>query len=100
MADGVERVHGYLAASVSDTSSEKQFGIEASTGPNFVGAQVKAPYSGTVARIKFSIEEFGNISSEVEFDPDSVGIDEVLAWSRAIWEGAATKGFPNNGWKY
>ncbi len=100
MADGVERVYGYLAESVRETSSERRLGVEAATGPDFAAGQVIAHYAGTVARIKFSVKDFGHISSEIEFNPDSVGMDEVLAWAKAIWDGASTKGFPDSGWKH
>ena len=103
MADGVARVHGSLSSAVFQTHPGSSFAVEASTGPDSVEGNVwKEGEEGRLSlfNVTFVVEPGGTIRLEADFDRDFVQIDDVIAWEKAVWDGAASKGFPAKGWKY
>ena len=102
MADGVERVFGYLQEAVQQTHSGSPFGVTASTGPNYASGEVTGCVEGEeiTASIKFSVQDDESIRSEMHFNPNMVEVVDITVWARAVWDGAASKGFPTEGWKH
>ncbi len=106
MADGVERIHGYLADAVTQTHFHSLYGVQASSSPHEAGGQISTGETvdgelvPDVADIRFSVDEDSGIVAEIKFDPERVAAEDVLFWAKAVWEGAASKGFPKNDWKW
>ena len=106
MADGVERIYGYLADAVTQTHSHCSYGVQASSSPHEVGGQISTGETADgnlvpdVADIRFSMDEDSVILAEIKFDPERAAAEDVLFWAKAVWEGAASKGFPGKDWKW
>ena len=108
MADGADRIFGYLVSAVERTHPGElcEFGVSASSGPSIAVGLV---YDGdnpdtdgciSVADIKYSSEGNKCTSAQISFNPERVDIDSVVIWAQAVLEGAGSKGFPADDWNY
>ena len=103
MVDGGDRVWGFLSGAVEETHPEHTVTVGANTGRDSAGGTVWKELEEeqwTIASINFTSETGGRIRLEMSFDRDFVTIDAVMAWAKAVWDGAASKDFPQTGWKY
>ena len=100
MADGADRVHGSLWeaaealpgewAVLGATTSATSAGGEVGKGPSFLGD----------AHVHIDSEKGNRVQVTLDFCPDQMSFDHAMSLAKAVWEGAASKGFPNPDWKY
>ena len=97
MADGADRVLGAV-----QTIAERMGGSGgASTGPLHAQGEVYfANDSDPAITVNFNVDEetrLVSIQAAISFEiPVETGLEVI----QAVWEGAASKGFPKKGWKH
>ena len=100
MAEGSERIRSFLGEAVEQTHPGVAFGLGASSGCALAEGEVDFGEMGDVAKVSYAVESNGRIRAELLFDNNFARIEDVLVWARAVWDGAASKGFPDPDWKH
>ena len=111
MADGADRVLGYLSGVAEKVAKsvgieESTVGVGGSTGERAVEGHLctcgdGADVCSCAISIDYKVDTIGRIQAQIDFDLQKMGsFENVLLCTRAVWEGAASKGFPKRGWKY
>ena len=99
MADGLDRVFGQML----EVAGRMMGYAEASTGPTYASGSVwtgEPANSERLINVRFDVsEEDGEVSLKVD-QAAVVQFEDTLELIRAVWTGAASKGFPNQDWKY
>ncbi|MCY4575960.1 MAG: hypothetical protein OXC55_05110 [Chloroflexi bacterium] len=99
MADGVERIFGYLSVA-AENNIPSEIGVEVSSDSHHAAGSVAGADGTNLFAVSFESQEGQRVEAKITFDSSKVSIDQASALTKAVWEGAASKGFPKNNWKY
>lgn len=107
MADGVERIHGYVLSALNQAGFEGA-GVQGRSGPDHAGADVflvvNDYYDGNFEHADICATWRSNgddepwLEAKIRYGERNVAMLPVVA--RALLEGARSKGFPKPDWKF
>ena len=106
MADGVERIHGYVLSALQQAGFD-EVGVHGRSGPDHAGADVflSAKFydenfesADICATWRSNEDDVPWLEAKIHYGELNVAMLPVVA--RAILEGAQSKGFPKPDWKF